>query len=141
MVAGCGGDEDGVVASSTLTDGATRTSHRASGAIDAIYDAPYIIFVYAAWAASSWFLGDTVALAVLIAATAVLTAGGMIQRPPFRPHSFAADLSAILLFCGAAIGAGWFVVQGLVAAPLVTVLGLGAAAAAALAVGMTSAEA
>lgn len=139
MVAQRGGDEDGSVASPTLTDAGTQASRPAPGTIDAIYDAPYIVFVYAAWAGSSWLVGDTIALAVLIAGTAALTTAGLIQRAPFRSHSFAADLATILLFCGAAIGAGWFVVQGLAAAPLVTVLGLGATAAATIAIAMSPA--
>lgn len=125
------------MASPTVTDRVAATERPASGAIDAIYDAPYIIFVYAAWAGSSFLVGDTLALAILVAGTAVLTTAGLIQRAPFRSHSFAADLATILLFCGAAIGAGWFVVQGLAAAPLITVLGLGATAAAAIAIGFS----
>ena len=76
-------------------------------------------------------------MAILVAGTVVLTTAGLIQRAPFRSHSFAADLAAILLFCGAAIGAGWFLVQGLAAAPVITALGLGVTAAAALAIAVT----
>ena len=120
---------DGVPTSSLLGD---------EEAIDAIYDAPYIIFVYAAWAGASWVFGDTAGLSVLIGGTAVLTAAGLGQRAHvFRPHSFAADLATILLFCSAAIGAGWFVVQGLSTQPAITLLGLGATLAAVVAIAFT----
>ena len=96
-------------------------------AIDAIYDAPYIIFVYAAWAGASLLFGETVGLCALIGGTVVLTAAGIAQPAPgFRPHSFAADMATTLLFCSAAIGAGWFVLEGLTAEPTITLLGLGA---------------
>lgn len=124
------------MAAPTLDDVETSHDHP-SGAIDAIYDAPYIIFVYAAWAGAGWAFGDTAALAVLIAGTVVLTTAGLVQRAPFRSHSFAADLAAILLFCGAAIAAGWFVVQALAAAPLITALALGATIAGCIAVMMS----
>ena len=134
MVVGPARDEDESVASPTLSDAVAATERPDVGAVDAIYDAPYIIFVYAAWAGSSFLLGETVALAILVAGTVVLTTAGLIQRAPFRSHSFAADLAAILLFCGAAIGAGWFLVQGLAAAPVITALGLGVTSAIALAI-------
>ncbi|MEM7285246.1 MAG: hypothetical protein AAF480_02760 [Actinomycetota bacterium] len=125
------------MASPTLADAASTQDEQAvERAIDAIYDAPYVIFVYAAWAGATWVFGDTVALAVLIAGTAALTAAGLGQRAPFRSHSFAADLATILLFCSAAIGAGWFVVQGLSAEPLVTTLGLSATLAATVAIAL-----
>lgn len=136
MVARATGDEDGPVASPTVTDAPSPTTVPAPASVDALYDAPYIIFVYAAWVGSGLVVSDTAALAILVAASAVLTASGLIQCPPFRPHSFAADLSTILLFCGAAIGAGWFVVQGLASAPLPTALALGAAGACACALAM-----
>lgn len=125
------------MAAPTLDDVATSPEHPTGVTIDAIYDAPYIIFVYAAWAGASWAFGDTIALAVLIAGTLVLTVAGLVQRAPFRSHSFAADLATILLFCGSAIGAGWFVVQGLAAAPVITALGLGATIAAGIALTMS----
>lgn len=93
-----------------------------AGTVDPIYDAPYLVFVYAGWAGASWTLGDTAGLAVLVLGAAVLALAGLGQSAPFQPHSFAADLATILLFCSAAIGAGWFVVRGLGTMPLVTTL-------------------
>ena len=136
------GEKDGAMASRTFADAAaTQPEPATRHAVDAIYDAPYIIFVYAAWAATAWLFGDTVALAVLIIGTGGLTVAGLVQPAPFRAHSFAADLATILLFCSAAIGAGWFIVQGLAVEPVVTTLGLGAAAAATTAVAMTPGDA
>ena len=130
--------EDGRMTTPADGDAALITSWQADDhAIDAIYDAPYIIFVYTAWAAASWLFGDTAGLSVLIGGTAVLTAAGLGQRADaFHPHSFAADLATILLYCSAAIGAAWFVVQGLTTQPTVTLLGLGATLAAVVAIAM-----
>ncbi len=81
---------------------------------DLLYDAPYIVFVYAAWVAASYVMGDVWGLGVLIAGTTALTAAA--ARQPFvadAPRSFAADFAVILLFCASSIGVGVFAIDAL----------------------------
>ena len=92
-----------------------------------LYDAPYMVFIYAGWVAGSYVIGDTAGLIVLVAATAVLTIVSE-RRPDLRhPRSFAADFDVVLLFCAASLGVGVFLVGVLSAAPLLSVVTLGLA--------------
>lgn len=86
---------------------------------DPLYDAPYLVFVYAAWVGSAWIFGQFAGLAVLIAGTAILTVAGSRVRTPVA-RSFAADMSVILLFCAAASGSAVFVIAALQREALLT---------------------
>ena len=89
---------------------------------DPMYDAPYLVLVYAAWVSTTWAFGDTVGLAVLVLATLVLTviAGRRpVTRAPNR--SFASDFATVLLFCGAGLGAGVFIVEAVAADARLTI--------------------
>lgn len=88
---------------------------------DPLYDAPYLIFIYASWVAASYFFGDTAGLAVLVLATIALTGFALTQSHGVRPRSFTADFGVILLFCSASIGVGVFVVSAISTAPLLTI--------------------
>lgn len=89
---------------------------------DPLYDAPYLIFAYTAWTIAVRFAGDTAGLAVLVAATVALTAWALRLDRRVAPRSFAADFATIILFCGAAIGAGVFLLRALAAEPVIVLL-------------------
>jgi hypothetical protein len=89
---------------------------------DLLYDAPYIVFIYAAWVGAAYLLGDALGLTILVATTVLFTTAAL--RSPARPHvprSFAADFAVILLFCAASIGIGVFLVAAASQQPALTV--------------------
>lgn len=79
---------------------------------DPLYDAPFLVVIYAAWVSTTWAFGDTAGLATLVLATLALTAFAASRSVTFRPgRSFAADFGTVLLFCGAGLGTGVFLVE------------------------------
>lgn len=79
---------------------------------DPLYDAPFLVVIYAAWVSTTWAFGDTAGLATLVLATLALTAFAASRSVTWPPRrSFAADFATVLLFCGAGLGTGVFLVQ------------------------------
>ncbi len=79
----------------------------AAAEYDPLYDPPLLIFVYTAWAATSWLAGRWPGLVALVGATALLVAAGARAGPvTAAPRSFVADLATILLFCAASLAVG-----------------------------------
>lgn len=96
-----------------------------------LYDAAYMVFIYAGWVATSYAIGDTAGLVMLVAATGVLTLASVRRPDEGHPRSFAADFAVVLLFCAGSLGVGVFLVGALSAAPQLSVATLGLAVAAA----------
>lgn len=73
---------------------------------DPLYDPVYIAFIYGAWAATSWALGQLAGLIVLVGATALLMLKAITTQRVEAERPFMTDFATILLFCAAAIGLG-----------------------------------
>ena len=84
---------------------------------DPLYDAVAIAFVYAAWAATSVWVGDRAALVVLVGATTLLTVAALSRQRPVWPvdrqRPFVVDFATILLYCASAIALGVLAVGAL----------------------------
>ncbi|MGI9621780.1 MAG: hypothetical protein ACR2PK_03005 [Acidimicrobiales bacterium] len=87
---------------------------------DPLYDAAYLVFVYAGWVTAAWLVGPMGGLAVLVAGTALLTLTGLGSGDPDGARSFATDLAVVLLFCSAAIAVAVFYLGALEQAALLT---------------------
>ncbi len=91
--------------------------------LDPLYDAQYLIFIYALWMLVGWAFGNLAGLATLVGATVVLTLGALRDHRRSEPRSFAAEFGSILLFSAAGIGIAVLLVNAIGAAPLL-VLGV-----------------
>lgn len=74
--------------------------------IDPLYEPTWVIFIYSAWAGLTWFVTARVGLVALVLLTVLLAAVALAKPHPPTPRAFAADFSAILLFCAMSLSAG-----------------------------------
>ncbi len=89
---------------------------------DPLYDAPLLIFVYAAWTMGGWLVGGWFGLGVLVGATAILTGVALRAQVADQAPSFKAELASMLLFCAASLGVTVLVVRALSRWPALTIV-------------------
>ena len=94
--------------------------------VDPLHEPTWPIFIYSAWAFTTWYIDQWLGLVVLVAATALLTLAAMrvhnrgdAVEPPFM-----ADFNTVLLFCSAGIAASVLLLEALDKSPELFLAGL-----------------
>lgn len=102
---------------------------------DPLREPTWPIFIYAAWAFTSWYVDQWLGLLVLVTATALLALAAVRAHALSAPDDvddapFMADFNTVLLFCSAGIAAAVLLLEALDRSPELFFAGLAYAAAA-----------
>lgn len=100
------------------------TDHR--DAEDPLHEPMWPIFIYSAWAFTTWYVDQWLGLVVLVAATALLTLAAVRSHAGSDPAEapFMADFNTVLLFCSAGIAASVLLLEALDRSPELFLAGL-----------------
>ena len=99
---------------------------------DPLNEPVWPIFIYSAWALTTWYIDEWLGLVVLVASTGALAVAALrrTSRSDATAVPFVADFNTVLLFCSAGIAASVLLLEALGRSPELFLAGLCYAAAA-----------